>query len=959
MLEKSGSPNKADRQAAEAQLRQMQQTPGFGVIALQFLTLDNVSPALKQASAVTFKNLVKANWTMLSDQDRTQIKANILPLLLSNRLPALRSLLGEAVTLLAQHDFPAMWPNLVSDLVARANPQDYGTLVGVLRTAHAVFRRYRNVSMSTDVLRELKFILEQFQRPLTAIYVATWQQLTAPQQPDPVRVAMLLEAANLCTKLFYDLNYVDLPEFFEDHIKEWMTGLLQSIRFKTTVAKLLGDEDRPGVVHKLQKNVCMVLTLYATKYDEEFSAFLDGFVEGVWQLLNESLTANLSKHDAIVSHGVAFLTAVANGAHHKLFGNGNIMKSICEKIVIPCMMLRKEDVELFEDDPNEYVRQDIEGSDLDTRRRSAKELVKGLRKNYEREVTDIFGSYIQVLLGQYKANPKGDWRCKDVAVFLLTAVAVSTFRLATGASTVNPMVPLIPFYQEQVLPDLLAPPGAVHKVLQADALKFVITFRSQIPASEYQRLLPAIVAMLKSPIWVVHTYAANALENLLTVKDVSPAPGGAMTQRISKDNLEPVLKELLGALFGVLQNTGQKPNAYVMKAIMRVISRAQEKLRPLLPLVLEQLAGLLRTVIANQQSPVFNHYLFECLGGLIGCAAAAGGSQGVASLETLMLPMFQSILQQDIQEFTGYVFQLLAQLLAAHTEGVPEVFWGLFPSLLAPTLWDKPGNVPALVRLLGEYVAKGAARLAANEQWMGSYLGVWQHLNSATKHDGESFGLLLALTDHMPLPVLDKFLPRILGFVFARLSNPKGKTPRYVKGFVTWLLQFAAKHSGGAIIARCNAVQANIWVNCLGLIGQSINKPRSLGDKKRCALGAVKLLAATDEMLAEPHAALWGPLLLALMGLFELPEEEEDGEGGGAIDAEEISGGAVFTPLFHAGTLVDKDPYPGVNDRAELAKGLAALNQKTGKVPAMIAGALPPEAQKKLQTYFQAANVRM
>jgi exportin-2 (importin alpha re-exporter) len=956
VLEKSGSAVKADRQAAEAQLRQMQQAPGFGVIALQFLTLDNVSPALKQASAVTFKNLVKANWTMLSDQDRTQIKTNILPLLLSGRLPALRSLLGDAVTLVAQHDFPALWPNLVSDLVARANPQDYVTLVGVLRTAHAVFRRYRNVSMSTEVLRELKLILEQFQRPLTAIVVSTWQQLS--QNPDPTRAPLLLEAANLSAKLFYDLNYVDLPEFFEDHLKDWMTGFMQAVRFKTNNPKLLGDEDRPGVVHKLQKNVCMVLTLYATKYDEEFGPFLDQFVESVWQLLNESLTANLSKHDAIVSHGVAFLTAVANGANHKLFGNGTIMKSICEKIVIPCMMLRKEDVELFDDEPNEYVRQDIEGSDLDTRRRSAKELVKGLRKNYEREVTEIFGSYIQVLLGQYKANPKGGWKSKDVAVFLLTAVAVSTFRQATGASTVNPMVPLIPFYQEQVLPDLLAAPGSVHKVLQADALKFVITFRSQIPASEYARLLPAIVGQLKSPIWVVHTYAANALENLLTIKDPNPA-GGPSTQRISKDNLEPVLKELLGALFGVLQNTGQKPNAYVMKAIMRVISRAQEKLRPLLPTVLENLSGLLRTVIANQQSPVFNHYLFESLGGLIGCAAAAGGSQGVASLETQMLPMFQSILQQDIQEFTGYVFQLLAQLLAAHTEGVPDVFWGLFPSLLSPTLWDKPGNVPALVRLLGEYVAKGAARLAANEQWMGSYLGVWQHLNSATKHDGESFGLLVSLTDHMPLPVLDKFLPRILGFVFARLSNPKGKTPRYVKGFVTWLLQCAAKHGGGAIMARCNAVQANIWISCLGLIGQSINKPRSLGDKKRCALGAVKLLTSTDEMLTEPHAALWGPLLLALMGLFELPEEEEDAEGGGAIDAEEISGGAVFTPLFHAGMLADKDAYPGVNDRAELAKGLAALNQKTGKVPAMISGSLPPEAQKKLQTYFQAANVRM
>ncbi len=936
----------------------MVQSPGFGMVALKFLTLDNVSPALKQASAVTFKNLVKEHWAALSDADKTQIKASILPFLLSGPPQNLRSLLGEAVTLLAQHDFPAMWPNLVSDLVSRANPQDYNTLLGVLRTAHSVFRRYRNVSMSTDVLKELKFILEQFQRPLTAIFLATWQQISSPQQPDAARLGVLLEAANLCTKLFYDLNYVDLPEFFEDNMKEWMTGFLQAIRYKSNMPQLLGDEENPGIVHKLQKNVCMVLTLYSTKYDEEFSAYLDGFVQGVWQLLTEALAANLMKHDAIVAHGVAFLSAVANGAHHKLFGNGDIMKSICEKIVIPCMMLRKQDVELFEDDPLEYVRQDIEGSDLDTRRRSAKELVKGLRKNYEQQVTEIFGSYIQVLLGQYKADPKRNWKAKDVAVFLLTAVAVSTFRQATGANSVNPMVPLIPFYHENVLPDISGQPG-VHPVLQADALKFVITFRSQIPPAEYQRLLPAIVNSLNSPVWVIHTYAANALDNMLTIKDKNPAGTGS-TQRITKESLEPMLKDLLGALFGVFQKSGQKPNSYVMKAIMRVISKAKEKAAPLVPVILENLSGLLRTIIVNQQSPIFNHYLFESLAALIGCAAAAGGSKGVASLEASMLPMFQSILQQDIQEFSGYVFQLLAQLLAEHTEGVPDVFWGLFPSLLTPALWDRPGNVPALVRLLSEYVGKGAAKLSANEQWMGSYLGVWQHLNSATKHDGESFGLLAALTDHLPLPVLDKFLPRILGFVFARLSAPKGKTPRYIKGFVTWLLQFAAKHGGSALVMRCNSVQASIWVNCVNLIGQSINKPRSLGDKKRCALGTVKLLTATDEMMVEPQLPLWGPLLLALMGLFELPEEEDDGEGA-AMDAEaEISGGAVFTPLYHAGMLADKDPYPGVNDRAELAKGLAALNQKMGgKVPALISSSLPPEAQQKLQTYFQAANVRL
>ncbi len=161
----------------------------------------------------------------------------------------------------------------------------------------------------------------------------------------------------------------------------------------------------------------------------------------------------------------------------------------------------------------------------------------------------------------------------------------------------------------------------------------------------------------------------------------------------------------------------------------------------------------------------------------------------------------------------------------------------------------------------------------------------------------------MSFTDYTPQPISDKYLPRVLQLVFVRLSNPKMKTPRYINGFVTWLLSYAARHGGSAIVQRCNGVQQGIWVNCVGLITQSMNKPRSPADKKRCALGAVRLLTATDEMLAEPCGAAWPQLLSALMALFELPEEEDEG---GVVDDAEISGGAVYTPLYHAGSTIDK-----------------------------------------------------
>lgn len=56
----------------------------------------------------------------------------------------------------------------------------------------------------------------------------------------------------------------------------------------------------------------------------------------------------------------------------------------------------ESDMELFEDNPEEYVRRDIEGSDVDTRRRASCDLVKTLAIHYDEKMMNIFGQYVQV-----------------------------------------------------------------------------------------------------------------------------------------------------------------------------------------------------------------------------------------------------------------------------------------------------------------------------------------------------------------------------------------------------------------------------------------------------------------------------------------------------------------------------------------------------------------------------------
>ncbi len=56
------------------------------------------------------------------------------------------------------------------------------------------------------------------------------------------------------------------------------------------------------------------------------------------------------------------------------------------------------DEESFEDNPEEYIRRDMEGSDIDTRRRAACDLVRALSKSFEGPVISNFSQYVQAML---------------------------------------------------------------------------------------------------------------------------------------------------------------------------------------------------------------------------------------------------------------------------------------------------------------------------------------------------------------------------------------------------------------------------------------------------------------------------------------------------------------------------------------------------------------------------------
>jgi exportin-2 (importin alpha re-exporter) len=97
-------------------------------------------------------------------------------------------------------------------------------------------------------------------------------------------------------------------------------------------------------------------------------------------------------------------------------------------VVIPNISLREHDEEQFEDDPLEFIRLDLAlsstGTDLGTRRHAAADVLQALvGGGYETETTELVGNWINTGLSQYQADKGQNWKSKDSAIFLLTAIA--------------------------------------------------------------------------------------------------------------------------------------------------------------------------------------------------------------------------------------------------------------------------------------------------------------------------------------------------------------------------------------------------------------------------------------------------------------------------------------------------------------------------------------------------------
>lgn len=955
------SPDPEPRRRAEASLAEAAEQPNYGLAVLTLIADPTlaIDEQIRQAAAVNFKNYLKARWAPaarrnepnvpvpnpMPENEKKQIKDNIVPLMLSAS-PKIQAQLSEALVVIGKHDFPRQWTELLPMLnsmlqKALSEGGNYVAINGILGTANSLFKKFRHGYGTNDLRLDLRYCLDNFAVPLLQLFsqTATLIDSSVSSAAAGANLKPLFESQRLCCRIFYSFNFQELPDLFEDNMEPFMNVFG---KYLTSAYPALeqGGGDGLALVDNLRAAICEILTLYVERTEEPFERYVGEFEKAVRSLLVTVSASPGRDHLAITA--IKFLSMVSTMAHHyKVFVDDASLEQICRSIVIPNVMLREEDEELFEFNYIEYIRRDMEGSDVDTRRRAACELLKGIATHHRDKVAPMVNSVIQTMLATCAESPAANWKYKDSAIYLV--ISLSTVK-ASGPNVLTGFFDLQSFFTLVVVPELQSQDVNSFPLLKADALKFITVFRDQLPKVSVMPLVPEVIRFLGAESNVVHSYAAIFIEKLFLVKDE-----GGRARYVASD-IAPFLPVLLTNLFNALKFPESEENQYVMKCLMRVLGVADIP-SDVATGCMSSLASVLNEVCKNPKNPVFNHYLFEAIAVIIRRVCERDSSV-ISAFETSLFPGLETILTNNVIEFFPYAFQLLAQLVELSRPPLPPHYMQFFNLLLHPDLWTKSADVPALVRLLQAFLRMAPVELNQGGK-LNDVLNIYSKLIVSSRTDEQAFFVLNTIIENLGYEVVAPYMQQILVSLFTRLQT--NQTPKFVRCLVIFMSLFIVKHGWNNLVSTLDKMQPGLFLTILEKFWMpNLKQISGATETKLTAVASTKLICECPILLDLTAAKLWGKMLDSIVTLVTRPEEERVEEEPDVPDfAETGSYSATFIRLYNVNKR-EEDPLKEIKDPKQfLLASLANLSEfSSGRYGQVISENVEPVNQAALSQLY-------
>ncbi|KAF0718506.1 Aste57867_1650 [Aphanomyces stellatus] len=426
------------RKAAEEAIKNLHTARGSIVLLVQLLSSDDVQREIRQAAAISLKNIVQKHWepfdgqdegaapSAFPDSDKDEYRTFILEGLFAATDNSIQALLVECVSIIAREDFPEKWPHLVDQISAAIQSGQPHRIINALLALRKLVKIFEyKPSHQRDTLNTIVSMTFPLLRTML-------QQLAGNPSVEAGHMVHLI------AKVFWSSVQCALPPSVTlDDIGIWLD------LFRTLITKPMPDvpgdaiDDDESFLRdpwwKAKKwslqIICRFYNVYGNPKHGSSTPELSGFFRThVAPHLQVAVLETLSLRpqgrycpDRVVQLSLMYLQeAIMSAAAYKQLQPH--LDFVLFQVVHPLLCLSAADLDLFANDPHEYIRRssDVLGEYLNPVCAAEGLLLELCTKRGKDCVVKVLEFYNTLLVPA--PDHEGQWIQKEAALHALCAL---------------------------------------------------------------------------------------------------------------------------------------------------------------------------------------------------------------------------------------------------------------------------------------------------------------------------------------------------------------------------------------------------------------------------------------------------------------------------------------------------------------------------------------------------------
>ncbi|PVI06156.1 ARM repeat-containing protein [Periconia macrospinosa] len=871
--------NAAIRQQAELDLKHAEEQLGFTDGLLNILENEQ-DPAIRLSTVVYLKNRVSKGWSPaeefsqakpIPEDEKTAFRNRLVPILVASQ-PNVRAQLIPTLQKILAYDFPQKWPNFLDITIQLLNTGDIQSVFAGVQCLLAICKIYR--FKSTESRADFDKIVS----------LAFPQLLNLGNQLANETSLEAGEILRTTLKVYKHAIYFDLPPALREPntMASWCTLFLNVVSKDPPECSLPEDLDERETNHwwKAKKwayaNLNRLFVRYGNPsalgknsevdYSEVAKNFIANFAPKILEIYLQQVEKWVGKQIWLSKACLYFtLNFLDECIKPKSMWNlvTNHIDSLISHLIFPVLCQSDEDIELFEEEPQEYLHrklnfyEEVTSPDV-----AATNFLVTLTKSRRKQTFSVL-NFVNEVVNRYESAPDNEKNPREKEGALRMIGTLSGVIL----SKKSPIADQVEyFFVRHVFPEFQSP----HGFLRARACDTLEKFE-QLNFKDQNNLIIIYHNILESmahPNLPVRVAAALALQPLIR-------------HDIIRTNMKSNIPQVMQQLLKLANEVDVDALANVMEDFVEVFAL---ELTPFAVALSEQLRDTYLRIVGelvsrNQEKGDdgdYGDYLDEKSITALGVLQTIGTliltlestPDVLLHLETILMPVITITLENKLYDLYNEVFEIIDSCTFA-AKSISGTMWQAFELIHRTFKAGAELYLEDMLPALENFVNYGTPTLIQNRPYLDAIVDMVRTIFKDDKVGGVDRICGCKLSEIVMLNMrghVDEYIPEFISLTMTVLTNDETK----VKSLRIHLMEVIVNAIYYNPVLALHVLETNGWTNkFFSLWFSTIDSFKRVHDKKLCISAICALLTLKGQDVPVSVQQGWPRLLQGIVRLFQ------------------------------------------------------------------------------------------